>query len=269
MIMALDFAIVLTGTIIPMTKYAAYKNWKKRRQEYLRSLKFYSQFARVFFLENSTYDLMHDKEFIEIGNVSYRKIPVDGNPDHSMGWQEFSMLDLWISTEQEVPERWVKLSGRYLVTNFNDILQQCRNSKKDLIMDIDILNKWAITWMFSITTACYIKHFKNKYSLSRPYLPIETILYSYLRATAFSSIEIFSIEANYNVVTAGVNEKISSKNRISLFLLDLSRKLNLKLYPRAMIFPLNLFIKRIRAFGLRFLHKKPEGVVGLNDGDKQ
>ena len=87
-----NIALVLTGTIKPTTDTTKYKDWKSRRREYLESLNYYSSFGKIYFLENSDYDLENDKEFINIPNVVYRKFSKDKNNNHNIGYQMIGFL---------------------------------------------------------------------------------------------------------------------------------------------------------------------------------
>lgn len=235
--MSTDIAIVLTGTIKPTTKYAKYRNWKKRREEYICALNFYSKFGKIFFLENSEYDIFNDKEFQNISNVVYRKFDKDLDDEHAIGYQEFKMLDDWIVHEKELPDRWIKLSGRYIMENFGQILQQINRSDKPLIMDLNIEKKWADTYLFYIRSDFYFKHFFGKYKYVTPYLDIEEILYRYLvYQKVLNEINIFRYEPIFSVVTSGLGKQKRKKGVIKRFILNQLRKVNLKIYPYRIIY---------------------------------
>lgn len=197
-----DIAIVVTGTITPTSNYTKNRDPAKRRAEYLNSLKYYSAFGEVFFLENSGYDLAGDRDFSELERVHLRPMPVDMDSTHSIGYQEFHMLDTWLAAEQEMPRKWVKLSGRYIIENFPKLMHQFQTTDKDLVMDVYMYRKWADTWLFCITTEYWEEHFKGKYIVSQPYLAIETVLYCYLRWHAFPSVDCFVEGPRFSIVSS-------------------------------------------------------------------
>jgi hypothetical protein len=124
-------AIVLTGTIVPnVVTQLQHCDPMVRKNEYLAAIKFYAQFAPVYFLENSTYDLLNDQDFNSIPHVLIRKFPVSEFAAKGRGFQEFEMLDRWVKSENNPPERWLKITGRYLYQNITEILAEC-SSKKD------------------------------------------------------------------------------------------------------------------------------------------
>lgn len=267
----LDMAIMLTATIIPMTTDSQYSNVEARRNEYLQAIRFYSQFGTVFFLENSTYDLLHDSEFLSIPNVFYRKMPIDNNPEHAKGWQEFHMIDQWVETESNMPKRWIKVSGRYIFDNFIDIYKQCKQTERSIIMDLNASERYAATYLFYVTTDCYKEFFMGTYCLCRNFLPIEKIIYILLRYIKFHDISIFSQEPNYSVISGGNNKSIHRKSQLRLFFLNIIRKINLKIYPYALIFyiPGLSFLKRIINFILEIIYIHAVEKKNLKDYSKK
>jgi hypothetical protein len=109
-----NLSIVLTGTIIPNTTlHTQYVDPEARRQDYLNAIHFYRNFAPVYFLENSSYDLKGDRAFQAIPKVTVHQFNAS-SPARGKGFQEFEMLDQWIAIEPNLPKRWVKITGRYL-----------------------------------------------------------------------------------------------------------------------------------------------------------
>ena len=112
-----DLAIVLTGTIVPSAPFTVHNDPRIRRREYLEAIRFYSEFAPVYFLENSPYPLGDDAEFNQFPNVRLRQRPLSTKPERGKGYQEFEMIDGWLLNEPQPPRRWVKITGRYLYRN--------------------------------------------------------------------------------------------------------------------------------------------------------
>ena len=177
-----NIAIVLTGTIVPQAKYVKYRNYEKRRQEYLANLRYYSQFAPVFFLENSGYDIQADADFTSIANITYRSFKADNEYEQDIGYQEFSMLDTWEKTEPNMPEAWFKISGRYRIENFAQLFAQCSSGKYDIVIEMNELMRWADTYLFFCSTTFYRSAIEGLYRYCGPYSSIEQIIFNYLIA---------------------------------------------------------------------------------------
>lgn len=103
--------LVVTGTIIPQASFVFIQNWQIRRNQYLESLLNMCKETRVFFLENSTYDLENDSDFRH-PNLSLVKLQ-DNESAYELGkgFQEFRMLDAFLD-QDDAPQRFIKLSGR-------------------------------------------------------------------------------------------------------------------------------------------------------------
>ena len=158
-------SIVLTATIIPNAILTEHSDFMQRRAEYLKAIDFYQRFADVYFLENSSYDLASDAEFSKYKNVHIRKFPISGYPQKGKGFQEFEMLDAWLSAEVSPPSHWIKVTGRYIVQNFSEILQDCSDSKEDELM-IErkfFHSKFARTDIFCVRSSFYQSHLLGAY----------------------------------------------------------------------------------------------------------
>ena len=159
-----EMPIVLTATIIPNQVAAVASNPKTRLAEYLASLKFYLQFAPVIFLENSGYPLERHPEFAETARLRVKKFAPSANPERGKGYQEFEMLDAWLSAEPQPPARWLKISGRYRMENIQDILRECSGDLRDeLIIDQILRSGAARTYQFCVTTAFYQRQIAGAY----------------------------------------------------------------------------------------------------------
>ncbi|MBC3537804.1 hypothetical protein [Megasphaera hominis] len=254
-----NIALVLTGTIKPTTDTTKYKDWKSRRREYLESLNYYSSFGKIYFLENSDYDLENDKEFINIPNVVYRKFSKDKNNNHNIGYQEFKMLDDWILNEENPPSRWIKLSGRYIIENFAEILNQAQKSDKELIMDLTINKRWADTYLFCIDTSFYKKNFAGIYVYCAPFVAIESVLYDSLcYYKLLDNIEFFKREPLFDVISSkGYRRK--RKGKIEKKIINTWRAFNFRIYPsRLVFFPPFYIIRReiTRIIEIKFKNKE-------------
>jgi hypothetical protein len=179
-------AIVLTGTIVPNTDlYTKYANSQQRRQDYLDALFFYSQFGRVYFLENSSYPLETDADFQSIPNVVLRKLPISNFPQRGKGFQEFEMLDFWLARENDMPQSWLKVTGRYIYFYFQEIYNECLNSPdKKMIINQYLFSKWSDTGLFFVQTDYYKKNIVGIYSQcnDREGSFVEAVLFKRLRS---------------------------------------------------------------------------------------
>ena len=146
-----EIPIVLTGTIIPNTNIRMkHLDAEKRRKEYLNCINYYRNFAPVYFLENSSYPVEEDLEFTSIPNVEIRKFPVSSFPEKGRGFQEFEMIDSFIKNEKNIPNKFLKITGRYFYTNIKDIL-------------IDISFLWEITINIRSIFALSSSSWKNRF----------------------------------------------------------------------------------------------------------
>jgi hypothetical protein len=157
--------IVLTGTIIPnTTNQLQHRDPLVRKSEYLTAIKFYSQFAPVYFLENSTYSLLEDTDFQHLSNTCIKKIPVSTSPEKGRGFQEFEMIDYWLNTEFAVPAKFLKITGRYIYENIQDILTECHNnSTASLLINQYRLSGFTESAIFYVTTAYYQQQIAGLY----------------------------------------------------------------------------------------------------------
>jgi hypothetical protein len=208
-------AIVLTGTIVPSTDlYTKYINPQQRRQEYLDALYFYSQFGQVYFLENSSYPLEKDIEFKNIPNVVLRKLPISNFPQRGKGFQEFEMLDYWVAWEQDIPQSWLKVTGRYIYLNFKEIHNECLSSQnKDLIINQYLFSKWSDAGLFFVKTDYYRKHLVGLYSLcdDNDGLFLEIVLFEKLKSLNKKEFQRFSSHLTCVGIAGHTGKKIQNE----------------------------------------------------------
>lgn len=251
----MKFAILLTGTIIPNVK-VTHSNWEKRRLEYLDAIRYYSKFAPVFFLENSGYNIFDDEEFMKIKNVIYRKFIKSKITDMGIGYQEFEMIDQWVMTENNLPEIWIKVTGRYLVKNFKEIYDKAVNMNNGLIMDIYYWNQLAATRVFCISSKYYKEIFLGSYSYvngNRGWW-IERVLYKSIQKNGFKKITYFDNEPVIEGVSGTVGSKIEVESRTRLCIYSLLRKANKLISKHRLILCFNIkfvvafYIWKIRCF---------------------
>jgi hypothetical protein len=128
--------IVLTGTITPRAVHTAHADPARRRLEYLEAITYYTQHAPVHFLENSGYRFESDPEFGAIADVTFFEHPPSEHFDKGKGYQEFEMLDAWVIAANPLPARFLKITGRYIVTNIGAVLADCaRETGADALLE--------------------------------------------------------------------------------------------------------------------------------------
>lgn len=156
--------IVLTGTIIPNAPLAAHRDAEKRKEEYLTAINFYKQFAQVYFLENSAYPVLNDPDFMNLEGVILRKLPPSEHPERGKGYQEFEMIDAWVASEVSLPRGFIKVTGRYIVSNIEEIIKECQSGDSGaFIIDRFPRSEVAITRLFYIQADYYRRHLLGVY----------------------------------------------------------------------------------------------------------
>jgi hypothetical protein len=162
--MSSDVAIVLTAAIIVSRNSTAVEDAEVRRQQYLAAARFYSRFAPVFFLENSGYDLLGDRDFAAIPGVNLRPIAARDNEARGKGYREFHALDLWYDSEAKRPARFLKITGRYLFGNIEALLSECAAASEDLLLfDRYRFDQMALTSIFSVGWSSYARYLRSLY----------------------------------------------------------------------------------------------------------
>lgn len=218
-------SIVLTATIIPNSTYVVHNDSQIRKQEYLDAIHYYRKFAHVFFLENSRYDIFKDSDFINIDNVSIRKLPVSNNYHKGKGYQEFEMINQWITYEKNLPKNFIKISGRYIIKNFKFVFLEAIYRKNiDIIIDRIELSKMALTQLFAVKTDFY------KMRMMKMYLKCddqkgawaEKVLYSLMSKISCDSC-FFINRPIYEVISGSTGSISSEKNIIKITVKQLIR----------------------------------------------
>jgi hypothetical protein len=159
-----DFILVLTGTLTINAIYTNHNNFELRRLEYLSALKFYTQFSKVFFLENSGYDFSLDEDFKKINNVIYYEHKKSNEYKRGKGYQEFEMIDGWFNGLNIKPYSFIKITGRYLIKNIDKIIDECKEKENKILIEKNILNKKvALTDIFYVTSDYYKDNILGQY----------------------------------------------------------------------------------------------------------
>lgn len=234
-----QISIVLTGTIVPNSVLTAHADAQIRKKEYLRAIHFYTKFAQVYFLENSTHPVESDPDFTSIKNLIIRKMPVSLCYDKGKGYQEFEMLDRWLDQEQDLPLRWFKISGRYIFKNFDAIVKDCWYDEKcDLVIDRMSYYGIAFTDIFLISTECYIRCFKGIYTKCDDIIGacIEKIVYHRLAQQDCKSFRLFGIVPKISAIS-GSSAELKDDNEIIYYLKSILRFVNIRFNPHYLLHP--------------------------------
>jgi hypothetical protein len=115
--------IVLTATIYPRAIMTVHLTASERRLEYLNAVKYYTKFSHVYLLENSGFNFKDDLDFCSCENVTYIQLEPSNEFNKGKGFQEFEMLDNWFKLYGSKYRGFVKITGRYIVENIADILE--------------------------------------------------------------------------------------------------------------------------------------------------
>jgi hypothetical protein len=199
-----EIPIVLTATVIPNGVTAAASDPEKRLREYMAAVAFYLDFASVFFLENSAYPLEKHPEFRQTERLQVRRFKPSASPERGKGYQEFEMLDDWMSSEAQLPERWLKISGRYQILNVSSVLAECRQAAGvPLIIDQARRPSMARTYFFCARTEFYQNQMKGLYRQcdDRTGEWIERVLFRQLKAAR--DVRIFLTQPRVSAMAGG------------------------------------------------------------------
>lgn len=160
-----DVAIILTATITPRAIYTDFLDADARRFQYLTSLKYYSRFSQVYFIENSGYNLMEDDAFSSIPNVTYIQHRPSSEFFRGKGYQEFEMLDHLFSRHGDEFSGFLKITGRYLVENIASLLADCKNAAPygAIFERSRFHSKVALTDTFFVAGDYYLKNISRAY----------------------------------------------------------------------------------------------------------
>ena len=154
--------IIITGTVIPQSNFVKVQDWRIRRQQYIDSLRYFCRNNKVFFLENSVYDLTSDKDFA-IDNLTIVKLYESHNAGFNLGkgYQEFKMIDTFLSSE-DAPSRFIKLSGRRVLKQI-EYFQQRYSDSQFQWFDLWQNDKFADTTFFCSDRDIYNTHLRGLY----------------------------------------------------------------------------------------------------------
>jgi len=205
--------IVLTGCIIPNTIKTAHRDWRSRRKEYLDAINCYKKYSKIYFLENSHYDLSQDSDFVVDEKTQYLKFEASKESEKGKGYNEFRMLDEFV--KQNLNEDcFIKVTGRYIYENFKELFSFIIKNKYkyDLIIDAFVRNKKAWTSFFYVKKKTYLQHFLNSYLDMDDSKDVwaEHVIYSLLKN--IHSYTFFPKNPILNAISGSTNLKITTSD---------------------------------------------------------
>lgn len=235
-----NISIVMTATITPNSTFVEVNDINERRNDYIRCIKYYSQYGDVFFLENSAYDIYSDYEMMDLfnnTNIHLIKFSPSQYYDKGKGFQEFEMLDNWIKSASDLPKSFIKVTGRYIIEDFNKLIDEVRQAKdgaNNLIIDVNKQKQVAYTHLFYINTDYYKKHIFGIYNKcdDNAGLWIEKVLFALLKDLRFRGYIIF--QRCYQVMgrSGSTGKKYIHRNKIKLSIVNFFRKINYIINPQ-------------------------------------
>jgi len=156
--------IVLTGTIIPNTIKTAYRDSEKRRKEYLDAIKYYKKFSKVYFMENSSYDLLNDAEFLADERFAPFKFDASKRLERGKGFLEFQMIEELVKHRLK-EDCFVYIDGRYIYKNFDEMFSFVvrKTDQYNLIIDTFVRTQIADTGLFFCKKCAFLKWLQGSY----------------------------------------------------------------------------------------------------------
>lgn len=221
-----NIVIVLTGTIVVNATDSQHNDSTKRRREYLKCIHFYTKFSKVYFLENSSYDLDSDDDFRNIPNLTIRKFSPSLFPEKGKGYQEFEMIDRWIESEPDVIENFVKITGRYLYQNFHKLWEECRDNQNRKMIIQQYLFVEAGVALFFVNVDFYKNTFIELYKESdiKKDISIDYCIYKKLKSVPKKEFRRFFNDTRCIGIEGGSGNQM--KSRINDSINYVIRKIN-------------------------------------------
>ena len=220
--------LIITATITPQSNFVAQHNPKERKVEYLEVLNYYTAnfSGDIYFAENSAFDFEMDEEFKKIftqETVHLLKFPSSDEYEKGKGYQEFEVLDLVVAQLANKYEEFIKLSGRYLTTNFKKLITQ-KNS--GIVIDRHQKKKVAITSFFKCKMNFYQKEIKGcfKNVNDAEGIFIEHVIYDELKNVSNEKIDFFIKTPIYKGVSGSYGGSLN-RHPLKIKLINIERML--------------------------------------------
>jgi len=218
--------LVITATITPSSNFVAKANPTERRREYLEVLKYYilNFSGDIYFAENSRYDFELDNEFKTLfkkENVYLLRCRPSVEYVKGKGFQEFEVLDTIVNQLDAKYAEFIKVSGRYLVTNFKRLIKQDNHG---MVIDRHQKKGVAITSFFKCEIECYQTFLKACYKEvdDSKGVFVEHVVYNKLKQVDKKKIDIFVVTPIYKGVSGSYGGSLN-RHPLKVKLINIER----------------------------------------------
>jgi hypothetical protein len=220
--------LIITATITPNSNFVVNTDSLKRRVEYLDVLKYYVSvfLGDIYFVENSGFDFSQDEEFKRLfknDNLFSICLPQSNQFDKGKGYQEFDVLDEVVSKLEHKYEAFIKVSGRYLTTNFTKLITK---KNRGIIIDRHLKKGVAITSFFRCKMDFYQEYLKGCYKEvdDSSGIFVEHIVYKKLKEVDENRVDIFGVTPIYKGVSGSYGGGLN-RHPLKTFLINIERKI--------------------------------------------
>lgn len=179
------------------------------------------------FAENSGFNFEASEYFSKLkeqGRVQFWSFPPSRQPERGKGYQEFEMLDQVVERLAGKHAAMVKVTGRYIVRNAQDLIAEgCGDVRIDRHRKMGV----AITGFFHCRTAFYMDQLRGLYStVDDPKgVFIEHVLYQKLAELEDQKdIRLFGANPDYRGVS-GSHGHTMARHPVKMKLRNIERKL--------------------------------------------
>lgn len=220
--------LIITATIQPNSVMVSQNDVEIRKGEYLNALHFYIQHYHlpIYFIENSGYNFEEDNDFqaiFQTGKVKLMQYPVSNEFSKGKGYQEFEILDQTVSKLANEFDEFIKVSGRYIVTNFDELKQQ---KSRGFIIDRHQKKKIAITSFFVCGCKEYSAYIAGGYKEVNDAegVFIEHVVYQRLQKVDVKNVDLFQKNPVFEGVSGSHGGDLN-RHPIKMKLINIERKL--------------------------------------------
>ncbi len=219
--------LIITATVNPRGPHVAEHDADVRLTAYEKALFHYVSLpVDIIFAENSGFhpadsEMMHTWE--KSGRVKFLSMKPSAQPERGKGYQEFEMLDEVVDSISGSYESFVKVTGRYVVSNAEALM---KNVPAGIRIDRHRKMKVAITGFFHCRTDFYLQHLRGAYREAHDDegVFIEHVLYNILATMPDHQIELFNRNPDYRGVS-GSHGNSMQRHPFKMVLRNAERKL--------------------------------------------
>ena len=201
-----NFCLIITGTINPVKQnFCALNDSNERKKQYLECIEYFiksSSLVNIVYCDNSNTHISEEKKLIELAKKmrkSFEWIAFAGDNAtvsrlNNKGYGEGEILD-YVMDHSEIAksaDAIVKITGRLIVKNFNEILENTKTSKSYFNRDIYHGRKCLDTRFYIINKQTFVEHC---YHINKKMLttnePIEHLYYKSLPRGGYKCLPRF------------------------------------------------------------------------------